>query len=129
VAEPPASEHLPADRRAALLRAAVAVWLSAFVAVLGALVLGEYELEGTMPFVAAPLLGLVVAEVLVGIGGCRAVALGVLAAVLSGGAIVGAGWIDAGNGVEPVKAGVWPAASVAAVVAGVRAGAGGRARG
>jgi peptidoglycan/LPS O-acetylase OafA/YrhL len=101
-------------------RPLLAVVVAALVAAFGALVLGEYEFEGTLPFVAGALFGLVIGEVVVGIGRSRSWAVAVPAALLAAGGIAWAGWIDASQGVEPVKALVWPAAALAAVAALVR---------
>ncbi len=89
----------------------------AAVAALGALILGEYEFAGTLPFLAGPLFGLVIGEVVVGVGRARGVVPGCAAAVLSFGGIAWAGWIDSTQGLEPVKGLVWVAAGLAAVAA------------
>lgn len=93
----------------ALLGLAVAAGASA----LGALVLGEYEFTGTLPFLAGPLFGLVVGEVVVAVGRSRTVPVGLAAAGLSFAGIAWAGWIDSSEGVEPVKGLVWVAAGLA----------------
>src|SRR5687767_3656416 len=49
------------------MRPALAVVAGAAVAAFGALILGEYEFRGTMPYVAGVLFGLVVAEAVVGV--------------------------------------------------------------
>lgn len=92
----------------------------AAVAALGALVLGEYEFDGSLPFVAGPLFGLVVAEVVVGVGRARSLMVAAVAACLAFGGIAWAGWIDSSQGVEKVKSLVWVAAVLAALVAGAR---------
>lgn len=92
----------------------------AAVAALGALVLGEYEFDGSLPFVAGPLFGLVVAEVVVGVGRARTLMVAAVAAGLAFGGIAWAGWIDSSQGVEKVKSLVWVAAVLAALVAGAR---------
>lgn len=99
----------------------VGVLCGAAVAVLGALILGEYEFSGTLPFVAGPLFGLAVGEVVVGVGRARSVVVGLATAVLAFGGVVWAGWIDASEGVEPIKGLAWVAAGLAAATAGVRA--------
>lgn len=87
------------------------------VAALGALILGEYEFVGMLPFVAGPLFGLAIGEVVTGVGRLRSVAVAVVCAVLAFGGIAWAGWIDSSEGVEPVKQLVWVAAALAAAVA------------
>ena len=103
-----------------VLRAGLGVVCGAAVAALGALILGEYEFTGSLPFVAGPLFGLAVGEVVVGVGRTRALASGALAGAIAFGGIAWAGWIDANEGVEPVKGLVWVAAALAAAVAALR---------
>ena len=102
------------------LRAVVGILCAAGAAVLGALVLGEYEFTGTLPFLAGPLFGLVVGEIVVGVGATRSLAAGVAAAALAFGGVAWAGWIDSSEGLEPVKGMAWVAAALAAGVALVR---------
>lgn len=102
------------------LRSALGLVVAALVAALGALILGEYEFDGTLPFVAGPLFGLVVGEVVVGVGRSRALPVAVLAGAIAAAGIAWAGWIDSSEGVEPVKGLVWVAAGLAAAVALVR---------
>jgi hypothetical protein len=93
---------------------------AAVVAVLGAHILGEYEFTGALPFVAGPLFGLVIGEVVVGIGRTRNIAVGLLAAACAFGGVAWAGWIDSTQGVEPMPRAAWAAAGLAASVALVR---------
>jgi hypothetical protein len=88
---------------------------AALVAALGALILGEYEFTGTLPWIAGPLFGLAVGETVVAVGQSRATVPAAIGAFLAGGGIVWAGWIDSSEGVEPIHAGVWVAAALAAV--------------
>ncbi len=98
-------------------RAPVALVCAAAAAALGALILGEYEFTGTLPYVAGPLLGLVIGEIVVGVGRTRAPLVGLVAAALAFASIAWAGWIDSTQGVEPVKGLAWVAAGMAAVAA------------
>jgi hypothetical protein len=91
------------------------------VAVLVALFLGEYEFAGTMPYVAGPLVGMVLGEIVVSLGKDRTVLGGVLCAAIAAAAILVAGGIDA-NSVEPIKTGAYVAAGLASVGAYWRAG-------
>lgn len=100
-----------------VLRAWFGVLCGVGVAALGALILGEYEFTGSLPFIAGPLFGLVVGEVVVGVGRARSLVVAVPAAVAAFGGIAWAGWIDSSEGVEPVKALVWVAAVLAAAAA------------
>jgi hypothetical protein len=93
---------------------------AAFVAALGALILGEYEFTGTLPWVAGPLFGLAVGETVVAVGRSRATATAAVACLLALGGIVWAGWIDSSEGVEPMHSGVWVAAALAAVASFLR---------
>src|SRR3546814_9198075 len=75
------------------LRIGLALVLAALVAALGALILGEYEFDGALPFVAGPLFGLVLGELVVGVGRSRHLLIAVLTASLAAGGIAWAGWI------------------------------------
>jgi hypothetical protein len=102
------------------LRAGIGIGCGVAAAALGALILGEYEFTGTLPFVAGPLFGLVIGEIVVGVGRARSLVIGAIASVAAFAGIVWAGWIDSSEGVEPVKALVWVAAPLAAVAAMLR---------
>ena len=102
------------------LRAVVGILCAAGAATLGALVLGEYEFTGTLPYLAGPLFGLVVGEIVVGVGATRSLPSGVAAAAVAFGGVAWAGWIDSSEGLEPVKGLAWVAAALAAGVALVR---------
>jgi hypothetical protein len=101
-------------------RAVLALVLGAAVAALGALILGEYEFQGTLPWIAGLLFGLVVGEVVVSVGRSRHVAVAAVVALLSFAGIAWAGWIDSTQGVEPVKRVVWLSAALAALTGFVR---------
>ena len=101
-------------------RALLGVVLGGATAALGALVLGEYEFTGTLPWVAGPLFGLVIGEVVVGVGKSRHPLVGAAAAAVSFAGIAWAGWIDSTQGVEPVKSLVWVSAGLAAATAYLR---------
>jgi hypothetical protein len=102
------------------LRAALGLLCGVAVAVLGALILGEYEFTGALPLVAGPLIGFVVGEVVVGVGRDRTLPVAILAGGIAFGGVAWAGWIDSSEGIEPVKGMVWVAAGLALVVALVR---------
>lgn len=108
------------------IRSVGAVLVAAAAAALGALILGEYEFEGYLPFVAGPLFGLVVAELVVEIGRSRSFPLAGAAAVLAAAGIAWAGWIDSSEGLEPVKSLVWVSAALAAAAAALRVAGTGR---
>jgi MFS family permease len=100
-----------------VLRALAGLVCGAAVAALGALILGEFEFSGLLPYVAGALFGLVVGVVVVGVGRDRSWPVAVVAGALAAGGIAGAGWIDSSEGIEPVKGLVWVSAALAAVVA------------
>ena len=108
-------------------RVLLAMALGAAVAALGALFLGEYEFDEMLPIVAGPLLGLVIAEIVVSIGGHRSWTMAGILAVIAGVAVLLAGHLDA-NGVEPVKSGAYLSAGLAALGAAVRTAPWGRAQ-
>ena len=108
-------------------RVLFAMALGALVAALGALFLGEYEFDETLPIVAGPLLGLVIAEIVVSVGGHRSWTMAGILAVIAGVAVLLAGHLDA-NGVEPVKGGAYLSAGLAAAGAAVRTAPWGRAQ-
>jgi hypothetical protein len=111
------------------LRGVLGIVCGVLAAALGALILGEYEFRGTLPFVAGPLFGLVIGEIVVGVGRTRTLVVGAVASAAAFAGILWAGWIDSSEGVEPVKALVWVAAPLAAAAAMLRvAGLPGRAR-
>lgn len=102
------------------LRVLLAMTLGALVATAGALFLGEYEFDEALPVVAGPILGLVIAEIVVSVGRARSWVLAVIVATFAAVAVLLAGGIDA-NGVEPIKTGAYASAAVAAVLALLRA--------
>lgn len=103
-----------------MARIVLGVVCGCVVAAFGALVLGEYEFTGLLPYVAGPLFGLAVGEVVVAVGASRASSVAVVASVLAFAGVVWAGWIDSSEGVEPLKALVWVAAALAAITAFLR---------
>lgn len=107
------------------IRVLVGMALGALVAAAGALFLGEYEFDETLPIAAGPLLGLVVAEIAVSVGAHRSWTMGAILAVLCGVSVLLAGHIDAG-GVGPVKGGAYLSAALAALGAALRAAPWGR---
>lgn len=99
--------------------------LAAAVAALGALMLGEYEFTGAMPYLVGPLFGLAIGEVVASVGKTRSAIAAAVGAAICFGGIVWTGWIDSSEGVEPLRVAVWPSAAAAALccflrVAGLR---------
>ena len=101
-------------------RAVLGLLIGAAAATLGALILGEYEFAGSLPWVAGPLFGLVVGEIVVEVGRSRHIGVALVAAGLAFAGTAWAGWIDSTQGIEPVKRVVWLSASLAGVAALVR---------
>jgi hypothetical protein len=102
------------------VRRILSVPVATGLAVLAALVLGEYEFTGWIPFVAGPLFGLVVGEVVVSTSGRRgmpevAVAVAAAAAGLAWGA-----WRSSSEGLEQWPVLAWPAIALGAAAAGLR---------
>lgn len=93
--------------------------LGALVAAIGALALGEYEFDEALPIGAGPLLGLVVAEIVVSIGKHRSRTMAGILAVWAGTAVLLAGHLDA-NQVDAIKPGAYLSAGLAALAAGLR---------
>jgi hypothetical protein len=90
------------------------------VAALGALMLGEYELEVGLGTVAGAILGVAVAETVAAVGRTRGLVPAVPATLAVMGAMLWAGWIDSGQGIEPVKTGAWLGAALGGLVTWVR---------
>ena len=90
------------------------------VAALAALILGEYELTLWTGAAAGLVVGFVVSELVLGIGRWRGIVPAAVAAVLGGGALVWAGWIEAGHGVAPIRSTVWIGVGIAVVLAAAR---------
>lgn len=93
--------------------------IGAMVAALGALFLGEYEFDEALPIGAGPLLGLIVAEIVVSLGRHRSKTMAAILAVWAATAVLLAGHLDA-NEVEAIKPGAYLSAALAALVAGLR---------
>ena len=101
------------------VRVLVAMTLGALVAAIGALALGEYEFDEALPIGAGPLLGLILAEIVVSLGRHRSPTMAAILAVWAATAVLLAGHLDA-NGVEPIKQGAYLSAGLAALAAGLR---------
>jgi hypothetical protein len=108
------------------MRPLLAVAAAAAASALGGLILGEYPLTGTTPFVAGALFGLVVAELVVVVAGRGgpATAVTAAAAVLAAAGMVWAAWISAGRDWHYVPGAAWGGVVVAplAVVLWLRTG-------
>lgn len=91
----------------------------AAVAAVGALLLGEYPMDGATALVGAVLLGLVVAEVVITVAGRRGLPLAAAAAACAGLGMLGAVWVWSGEDWSYVSGAGW----VGVVLAGAAAAA------
>lgn len=103
------------------MRPTLAALAAAAAAVLTAFVLGEYELTPVVAVVAGLVVGFGLAELLTAAGRWRGVVPAVVAAALTVVAILWAGWIDSGEGVEPYPSPAYLGAAVGAATAAVKA--------
>jgi hypothetical protein len=92
----------------------------AAVAAVGALILGEYEFSGALPWIAGPLFGFVIGETIVTVGRSRTMSIGAVAALLALAGITWAAYISSGDGLSPITTLAWVAAGLAAVAAFLR---------
>ena len=92
----------------------------AAVAAAGALILGEYEFSGALPWFAGPLFGFVVGEAVVTAGRSRSMVVGAITSLIALAGIAWAGYISSGDGLSPITTLAWVAAGLAAVVAFLR---------
>lgn len=99
------------------MRDLAAVAAGSAIAALGALLLGEYELDGATPLIAGALFGLVLAEVVVAVGGRRDGRTAVASAVLAAAGMIGAAWISSGNDWSFVPALGWVGVAIGAAAA------------
>ena len=89
------------------------------VSALGALILGEYELNGVMPIVAGVLFGLAVAEATVAVARDTRLRLAIVAGVVAAAGLVWSSWIAAGRDWDFVSGARWSAVPIGAVAAAV----------
>ncbi len=102
------------------MRQLLAVLLAAFAASLGALILGEYEMAGTTPYVEGVLFGLVVAELVITVAKPRPGPAATAAAVVApAGGMVWAAWIASGRDWDYVPGAAWVGVALAPVAAAI----------
>lgn len=102
------------------MRPTLAVLAAAVAAGLAANILGEYELTLVVSLIAGVVIGVGLAELVVGIGRRGSLVLAAIVAVLAAAALLWAGRIDSDFGVAPYPAGAFLGAAVAAAAGGVR---------
>lgn len=89
------------------MRHVVAVLVGAFIACAGAVILGEYVYEGTTPFLAGGLFGLVLAEVVTSIARAGDAYLMAATALLVEACLVWALWISTGHRLDLAAIEAW----------------------
>lgn len=104
------------------LRAVTGLLVGAIAAAIGAILLGEYTFSPLVALGVGLVFGMALAEVVVGVGGRRSLAMAVVTAALAAAGLLWAGWIASGEGLEPLPASTWVAVGAAAAVAVWRAG-------
>jgi len=93
------------------------VILAAAGAVLAAFIMAEYEFEGLTPWAAAVAVGVLVGEVVAGLGRWYGAAAMAVTATLAAGGLLYGQWLESDSGVEPWAHIAWPAAALAAAIA------------
>ena len=100
------------------MRQLLAVLVAALAAALGALILGEYEMVGTTPYVEGVLFGLVIAEVVLTVAKPRPSPPAMTAAAIAPAiGMVWAAWISSGRDWDYVPDGAWVGAVLAPIAA------------
>ena len=99
------------------LRPAVGLVVAAAAGALGALLLGEYDFSGWLPWFAGPVMGGVLAELAAEIGRRRSWVVGVVAGSFAAAGLLWAAWISTGEGLSPLPGAVWPAMGLAVLAA------------
>jgi hypothetical protein len=99
------------------MRAILGVVLAAAGALLAALILSEYEFVGATPWAAALAVGVLVGEVVRGVGRLRGPVAMAIAGALAAGALLWGEWLESDSGVEPYSTIAFAAAVAAAAVA------------
>ena len=100
------------------MRQLLAVLAAALASALGALILGEYEMQGTTPYVSGALFGLVIAELALTVAKPRPhPATSAAAALFPGLGMVWAVWISSGRDWDYVSGGAWIGVALAPIAA------------
>lgn len=90
---------------------------AALAAALAAFILGEYELTLGVAVIAGVVIGFGLAELVTTLGRWHGMVPALVAAVLTVGSMLWAGWIDSDEGVEPFPANAYVGAAAGAAVA------------
>ena len=99
------------------MRAIAAVVLAVLGVLLAAFIMAEYEFEGFTPWAAGLAVGVLVGEVLSGLGRWRGSAAMVVAAAIAAGGLLYGQRLETSGGVEPWAQVTWGAAALAAAIA------------
>jgi hypothetical protein len=89
------------------MRRVVAVVVAAFVTCVGAVILGEYVYEGTTPFLAGGLFGVLLAELVTNVAKGADVHLMAATALLTEAGLVWALWISTGHRLDLAAGEAW----------------------
>ena len=98
------------------MRRTLALVAVAGVAALAALIMGEYEPTLWTALATGIVLGAGLPEVVLGVADWRGRIPALFTAACSAGSVVWAGWISAGEGLNPIRDTIWLAAAVAAAL-------------
>ena len=99
------------------MRRALAVLVGAAVAALGAVILGEYPLQGGVALIAGLVFGMLVGQSVVSTARDRGGVLTTAAALFAGAGLVWAGWISTGHELSLLAAEGWGAVAVGVLAA------------
>lgn len=104
-----------------MVRRILGIVAGAAVGALGALLLGEYPFSGVLVLAAGLVLGLFVAETVVGITRERGLFAAAPAAAIAGAGLLWGAWISGGHDLGRLPAEGWGAVALAMMAAAVRA--------
>lgn len=102
------------------MRLILALMAATAVGSVAALILGEYEMTLFTGLASGIGVGAVLAETVLAVGRRRTLVTMGAAVTLAAGSMLWASWIDAGRGVEPIRATAWLGVALAAATAAVR---------
>ncbi len=92
------------------------------VALVGAVVLGEFAFNGWTVLISAGVLGLATSEAAVSVARVRSSLLAVVTAAATAAALVAAGWVSTGHQLAALAPSAWLAIATGTAIAAVRAG-------
>lgn len=97
------------------MRVTLAAVTGLAVGVAGGIVLGDYPLSGSVPWVAALVIPLLIGSAMTLVAGGRRIALWAATGPLAAASYAWGVWIASGRGLDPVRTGVWAAGALALV--------------